>query len=125
MKTSYFTKAGNNINAVAICRYPPVWFTGKRYAALAPSAELLSARINGKISEIEFGRRYQEETLNKLDPIQVYNDLGEDVILLCWEPTGRFCHRQLVANWLVAHVGKPVRELDEYRNGVPLDWFGQ
>ncbi|WP_175476640.1 hypothetical protein [Syntrophus gentianae] len=36
----------------------------------------------------------------KLDPRQVYEDLGSDAEMLCWESPGKFRHRHLVAEWL-------------------------
>lgn len=34
-------------------------------------------------------------------------------VLLCWEKSGAFCHRRLVAEWLEDAVGEKVQELDE------------
>ena len=33
----------------------------------------------------------------------------EDIVLICYEKPGDFCHRHLVANWL-RHQGYPVEE---------------
>jgi uncharacterized protein (DUF488 family) len=71
----------------------------------------------------EFGMRYYEETLSTLDPQTVYDELGEDAILLCFEKPPTFCHRHLVAKWLEFHLGKPVRELGEPNRGNPLDSY--
>jgi len=49
---------------------------------------------------MEYAIEYQRETLNKLDPTKVFEELGFDVVLLCWEAPGKFCHRRLVAEWL-------------------------
>jgi uncharacterized protein (DUF488 family) len=51
--------------------------------------------------------------LDKLDPQKVFDDLGEDAILLCWEAPCQFCHRRLVAEWLEKHLGVNVPELQE------------
>jgi hypothetical protein len=61
----------------------------------------------------EFIRAYRAEVLDKLDPRQVLNDLGGDnCIMLCWEPPGQFCHRQVVAAWLKKELGLDVPEFN-------------
>lgn len=94
IQTSYFGRAKNLENAVAISQGVPRWFTGPRYPALAPSWALVKEQ-NEKI----YSRRYNSEVLAKLDPCQVKKDL-EGKILLCHEKPGEFCHRRLVAEWL-------------------------
>lgn len=94
IQTSNFARAAKLENAVAICRGVPKWFKGARYEALAPSWALIKEK-----DERQYTRRYQAEVLDKLNPLQVRNDL-EGKILLCWEPPGEFCHRRLVAEWL-------------------------
>jgi len=37
--------------------------------------------------------------------------LGEDAILLCWENSGVFCHRRLVAEWFEEELGVSVPEV--------------
>ena len=54
--------------------------------------------------------RYMDEVLDKLDPEALVVDLGEDAIVCCLEPPGRFCHRGLVANWLYLRLGLVVSE---------------
>lgn len=66
---------------------------------------------SGAIDEDEYTRLYQEEVLSKLDPGEVYAELGDDAILLCWERPGAFCHRQLVAGWFEEKLGASVPEL--------------
>jgi hypothetical protein len=67
-----------------------------------------------KISDPQqFIRFYRGQVLDQLNARQVLNDLGgDDVVLLCWEPPGEFCHRQVVAAWLKAQVGVVVEELN-------------
>lgn len=60
----------------------------------------------------EYTRRYRSEILSGLNPLEVYSELDNSV-LLCWERAGAFCHRRIVADWLENAVGKPVLELDE------------
>lgn len=110
MKTSYFGKKCKG-NTVAICRYPPSWWTGRVFKELAPSAKLLSDYIGKGIAEEVFGLRYYEETLSRLDPKAIFDELGEDSILLCYEKPGNFCHRRLVADWLERNLDIKVNEV--------------
>lgn len=79
-------------------------FTGECYPKLAPKKDfwkIWHANI-GKISEEEnmeyYIREYWIEVLSKLDPIDVYKDL-DNHILVCYEKPEEFCHRQIVAAW--------------------------
>ena len=53
---------------------------------------------------------YSKEELDKLDPKQVYEELGENAVLLCWEKSSDFCHRHLVSEWLSEKLGIEVKE---------------
>ena len=64
-----------------------------------------------KISDKEYTFLYYKHTLDYLDPEKVYNDLGDDSILLCWEKPGLFCHRHIVSNWFKQILGIDVKEL--------------
>ncbi len=110
MNTSYYAKYKGG-NAVSIAAKCPHWFTGRQYKKLAPSYPVLMGYKNGKISEEQFIERYYAEVLNNLDAKQVYEELGEDAVLLCWEKSGSFCHRHLVAEWLKEKLGVEVTEL--------------
>lgn len=110
MKTSNFSRICRQPddfkNSVSIALREPKWYRGRRYPALAPRREML------KIDEATYRVEYQK-ILDNLDPQKVFDDLGEDAILLCWEAPGKFCHRRLVAEWLEKHLGRPVPELQE------------
>lgn len=107
---------------VSISVYSPDWFIGAQYSKLAPTPEILREwkALEDKDLYIE---AYNEEILSKLSQVSVVNDLmmlareyhlnefieedaslkeDKDVILLCYEPIGEFCHRHLVAQWLQA-----------------------
>ena len=66
---------------------------------LAPSWQLVNL-IKTTGDETLYRQLYQEQVLSRLDPQQVYDDLGPDAVMLCWESPGKFCHRRLVAEWL-------------------------
>lgn len=106
--TSNFKIAGHILQAVAISRGLPRGWRGRIYKALAPSWALV------KISDPkQFINLYRTQVLDRLDARRVIQDLGcDDFVLLCWEPPGEFCHRQVVAAWLKAQVGLVVEELN-------------
>ena len=95
MQTSNFARNSKDQNAVAISQGVPRWYKGRRYMPLAPSRELIKIE-----DEQLFRLLYNQQVLSKLDPQQVFADLGSDAIILCWESPGKFCHRRVVAEWL-------------------------
>jgi len=127
MQTSNFARSGSHPRAVAISRSQPRGWTGHAYEPLAPTWRLLAEAKSGEIDEEEYIRRYREEVLSKLDPGRVFNDLGDDAVLLCWENSGAFCHRRLVAEWFEEKLGVPVPEVGEEgaddRGQTRLDGF--
>jgi hypothetical protein len=105
MQTSNFARSKTDPNAVAISRGIPRWYKGRRYMPLAPSWDLI------KVEDAElYCKLYQEQVLSKLDPHQVYADLGPDAIMLCWESPGKFCHRRIAAAWLEKAIGIKIDE---------------
>ena len=81
---------------------------------LVPPPELL------KIDDRElYQRLYVEKVLDCLDPHEVYTDLGDTAVLLCYEKWAdvrqglSFCHRRIAAQWLEKHIdGLRVDELE-------------
>jgi hypothetical protein len=80
VKTSNFSNIGRQPedfkNSVSIALRSPKWYQGRRYPALAPRPKML------KMREAAYRVEYQK-ILDKLDPQKVFDDLGEDAILLC------------------------------------------
>ena len=64
------------------------------------------------MDEASYRGAYQK-ILDGLDPQKVFEDLGEDAILPCWEAPGKFCRRHLVAAWLEEKLGVQVPELPQ------------
>jgi len=63
--------------------------------------------------QVQFIRLYKAQVLDTLDAAQVLRELGENnVIMLCWEPPGEFCHRRVVAAWLQKELGFEVPEFN-------------
>jgi uncharacterized protein (DUF488 family) len=97
MQTSYFAKY-KNTDGVNIAIKPAPGFTGPSYPALYPKWSFLKQyKIDG--NEQTYTEAYYAQVLNHLDPQKVWDDL-KDSTLLCWEKTGKFCHRRIVAKWL-------------------------
>lgn len=113
IRTSYY---GNRLikemyekgeELVSISRSTPENFNIQNYSALNPSWALIKKyKADGNIDE--YAAIYNIQ-LNNLDPHKVYKDLNNKTIL-CYEKTGAFCHRHLIAKWLKSH-GYKVEEL--------------
>lgn len=109
MNTSYFAKYKGD-KGVCISLGVPKWFKGKLYKKLAPTYQILNQyKIDN--DEIKYTEHYTKEILNKLNPKEVYDELGEDSVLLCYEKSNSFCHRHIVAEWLERELGIKITEL--------------
>lgn len=110
MNTSCFSRSGNDVRGVSIAGRSPEYFQGLEYKKLAPKYWFFR-RYKEDHDEEAYTAAYYEEVLDRIDPNEVYHELGEDAVLLCWEPPGKFCHRRLVAQWLEENLGINVPEL--------------
>jgi len=109
MQTSYYAKYKGD-NAVSIAGKCPEWYKGKEYKKLAPNYWFFKKYKED--GDVEFYKeQYQKEILSNLNAETVYRELGEDAVILCWEASGKFCHRHLVARWLEKELGIEVKEL--------------
>lgn len=98
---------------VAICLKCPTDYNGYWMPELAPPQEMLS-EYHETWDEETYTEKYQK-ILSKLDAGAVYDKLqkygaGKDVVMLCYEPAGEFCHRHLVGRWLEEQNIIPVEE---------------
>lgn len=110
--TSYFAnvnKLPKDFVKVSISRFPPKWLEGqiKQCSVLAPSAELLKAYKSHQISDLEYIDWYKQqisslpiETKRKLfNRLKFYANSSEhNLVLLCYEVPGQFCHRHIFAD---------------------------
>lgn len=71
----------------------------RMFKQLAPSWDILLPYKAGEIDKEEYTRRFTQDILNELNPHQIYNQLGEDAVLLCYEHPSDFCHGHLVSEW--------------------------
>jgi len=115
MNTSNYLKNGNHPNAVSIAGRAPDWYKGKQYKKLAPKYfffKKFKDEWDEKYGDEEYYiEQYNKEVLSKLDPMKVYEELGGDAVLLCWEKPGEFCHRHIVAKWLSKELHIEVKEI--------------
>ena len=130
MLTGYFARLKDyqkiNLTPISIAAKAPIWYKGDEYKKLAPKWSFYSEWKNGshKGDNDYYIKHFKEEILDKLDPEQVLRELEgfsgvseDNIILLCYEKTGTFCHRHLVADWLNQNIKRDnyvfnVHELD-------------
>lgn len=107
MKTGcYNTYKGND--GVGISYIIPSFWKGEIYPQLAPSRNVLLSVKNKTIDRNMYIELYNKH-LSSLDINVIYDNL-KDKVLLCWEPAGQFCHRQLVAQWIKDNLQIDVEE---------------
>jgi uncharacterized protein (DUF488 family) len=90
------------------------YFNGSVYRPLNPDRSFMNDDENQYIPKYN-------EILSKLDAKKTYENLlllsnGKNVVLLCHEGEGSFCHRSLVANWLTKELNIEVKELGKMNN---------
>lgn len=116
MYTSYFAQLRNlsdDVVPVAICGKAPEWYPGLQYKKLAPRYGFFMEWKRNHDNNY-YIKHFNEEVLSTLDAQEVYKEIcqlagSENVVLLCYEKSGDFCHRHLVAKWFREH-GIPCEE---------------
>lgn len=106
MFTSYFAKVKKlppDLVPVSIARGSPRGFSGRKELRLAPTWAML------KMKKPEYDAAFAA-ILAKLDPAEIYQTLGTNAVLLCWEKPGEWCHRRLVAEWLEESLDMEISE---------------
>ncbi|RAY51479.1 hypothetical protein DP186_24015, partial [Enterobacter hormaechei subsp. xiangfangensis] len=110
------------VGGISIARYA----TRPPHASYHTFKKLAPGEWFNSVSVSRYIELYEHEILAKLNPEQTWNELHLlarcEPVLLCWEPPGEFCHRQLVARWFRKELGIAV---DEYNpHATPqLDMF--
>lgn len=119
--TSYFAmehRLPEGYKPFSIALYSPdteLW----SFPDLAPTEEILTAwKMYG--DQGMYIEEYQKNILERLDPHatwKAWEAMGhENIVLMCWEGSGKFCHRHLVAKWF-KDAGYPVTELQFEKKG--------
>lgn len=101
----YFSYYGNktamnsDMKKIAISRKVPEWAkVDGTEPILMPTADLLADYKNGIIDEATYTARFLDG-LKSLNPDNI-GQRYQDTLLLCYEASGEFCHRNLVKAWL-------------------------
>lgn len=105
--TSYFAmlkKLPDNVVPISICGKAPDWYTGIQYKKLAPKWGFFQEWKKNHDNDF-YVEHFSKEVLDTLSREQVLKELeylsgGKDIVLICYEKPGDFCHRHLVAVWL-------------------------
>ena len=117
---NYFTAGIENMKKVRISLTQPKNVTVNcSWLAVAPQwNDLLGSYKDGVIDDAEYTSRYMKILeSNKASILQGFKMIleqytGRDIVLLCWCKKGNFCHRRLLADWLVANGAiTEIREL--------------
>ena len=137
LKTSYYAKLNkidlSKFQPVAISRDEGklVGFDGRAMKKLSPftffkkwkeTEEALNLDFKHKImsenlylklkseNQRSYIEKFYDNVLSKLAPQEIYDELGENAVLLCFEKPTEFCHRFLVAGWLEMNLGIEIAE---------------
>lgn len=111
--TSYFSNLKNlpdNIVPISICGKAPDWYNGLQYKKLAPKYSFFKVWKETHDNDY-YIEHYKKEVLENLNAYSVVMELKHlcdkslwskvDICLICYEKPQDFCHRHLVADWLI------------------------
>lgn len=115
--TSYFANLKNippDIIPISICGKAPENYNGIQYKVLAPKYGFFMEWKKNQDNEF-YIQHFNSEVLASLKPQDIYDNFirvsrGKDVVLICYEKPGDFCHRHLVADWLSKNLNIEVLE---------------
>lgn len=116
MYTGYFArlnvykKAG--LTPVSVCLKAPDYYDGLEYKKLAPTWKILNEYKGGvyKGDKLHYTDEYVKQVIYTLYLPDVISDLEkltnsnhDKIILLCWEKSDDFCHRNIIGCWMNAN----------------------
>ena len=122
--TTYFSKIRllpGDVVPISISMKSPDWYKGLEYKKLAPKFNFFMEWKRNKNNGYYIDH-YYSEVLNKLNPEKVIEDLINlipsdheinGIALVCYEKPGIFCHRHIVAHWLIKNIGIKVLEFSD------------
>ena len=91
----------NTPRGIAISASVPPWATVQgKVDCLVPTWEMVRAYKAGRLSQADYVEQYRDLLAERWAHVTAWLDsldADQDLTLCCWEPAGRFCHRQLVA----------------------------
>ena len=120
--TSYYAnyRKFKGMFRVSISRTAPSNSYDLQLTKLAPTAKLLQNHKSNFITNEEYTSVYNSQLLGLendgyiakfVKALSNLQELHEDVVLLCYEKTGKFCHRHLLAEYLNSNYDTDIREL--------------
>lgn len=122
--TSYFAKLNKILDAgylpISIARYTPKGISNiPQLKIFAPSEELLRKIKSGEIDETEYEKIYRKD-MEKFDFNRVWETFEQiseingkkDLVLLCFEKSGEFCHRNIFASLMREKTANRIEELN-------------
>jgi uncharacterized protein YeaO (DUF488 family) len=120
--TTYFAKVNRlpeNIQPISICGRVIDGWSNPQFKKLAPSWSIYKELKYEGGSKERYIERFKEEILANLNASTVLSELlslrekgKEDIALVCYEKPGDFCHRHLVAEWLMDNLKLEIKEFN-------------
>lgn len=110
-KLKKYEEAG--LTPISIAGKAPEFYKGIQFKKFAPSWDIFSKWKSGEINNFQYTERFKSEVLDKLSKVEIKNFLDSfetDIILLCYEKSGDFCHRHIVADWIESELSRRVEE---------------
>lgn len=117
--TGYYAKLkkyeNEGLYPIAISGKVPDFYTKAYWSDFAPRYDMFLEWKSGKIDNFQYTVQYKE-WLNSLDKqeirdiIKELEDENKTIIFLCYEKSGEFCHRHVLADWLEENLGMRVEE---------------
>lgn len=121
---SYLESTHHHGLLLSISRSVPKGYkTDGKLDFLIPSAELLVEWKASRLNEAEYTQRYREQIKESWQEVKAWLDnlhSKPDQTLLCWEPKGKFCHRNLVAKLVKKYRPDCFGGCDVIRVEMPL-----
>lgn len=117
--TSNYSKARHldtsKFYCVSISRFPQRDYKNTACYELAPSKRLLLDYMDG-LSQEEYTKRYRAEMAQIPDIHKVFERLAldankRDIVLLCFESKGAFCHRHILSDIIFETYHYRIQEL--------------
>lgn len=112
-KTKKYEEAG--LTPVSVALVTPLFFKGPKWSFFAPRKQLLDAYKADEITQEQFSTYYTnnlEATINTELQKKLRYTIGKhNIVMLCYEKSGDFCHRKILADWLIKKLDIKV---DEY-----------
>lgn len=102
---------------ISIAGKAPDFYNDFEFKKFAPTWQLFKQWKAGEINNFQYTEQFRNQVLNKLDKSEIrefFDSFNQDVILLCYEKSGDFCHRHIVADWIETEIGLKVEEFEEH-----------